>query len=119
MAMREALSRLAAISPEAVAAGEPPPILPAYYDDVCRRRFIALRLQLPALAWPQVEPVFALAAASFDFQRRIGPEAALLAIAGHYETMRGESPLTWRHARVVLDAAWLALGHLQERHRAP
>jgi len=114
-----ATAGLAAIAPDAVAAGDQTTILPAYYDDACRRRFIALRLHHPDLAWHQVEPLFALAAASLDYQRRVGSDAVLKAIAAHFDATRGNSPLAWRHARTLLDGAWSALGRLQERHRTP
>jgi len=119
MAMRAAYARLAVIAPDAVAAGDRPTILPAYYDDACRRRFIALRLHHPDLAWSQVEPLFALAAASLDYRRRVGPDVALQAIAASFDATRGNSPLAWRHVQALLDEAWSALARLQERHRVP
>jgi hypothetical protein len=118
-ALREATERVRAIAEpvgeadqgcRAIAAPTDPP---AYFDDYCRRHFIAWRAHRPATEWEDVAPLYALTAAIHDRDLPHAPPRCMHLIEAQYEHLKSNSRLQWMQAKLLIEEVWDALTVLQ------
>lgn len=83
--------------------------LPAYYDDYCRRRYLAWRQTHPSMDWEDVEPIFALAAVSVPSANGTDAELRREMLKADFPRLRGGSRIAWRDAERLIMQAWSAL----------
>lgn len=86
---------------------------PAYFDDYCRRHFIALRMHRPAVQWQDVVPLYALTATLHRPDTRQVPASCAQLLESHYESLRGGSRLEWSQAKALIEETWPVLTILQ------
>jgi hypothetical protein len=88
------------------------PLLPAYYDDCCRRHYLAVRLRLPDTCWDDVAPLYTLIAVIHRPGVAKLPASWTRALETHFPILRGGSRLTWPQARQVIEEMWERLTSL-------
>jgi hypothetical protein len=86
---------------------------PAYYDDYCRRHFIAWRAHRPATQWEDVAPLYALTAAIHDPETKHAPARWMRFLESQYESLKSGSRLQWLQAKLLIEEVWDALTVLQ------
>ncbi len=89
-----------------------PTSVPVYYDDYCRRRYLAWRQTHPSVHWDDIEPVFALAAVTAPSGKGLEAEARRRMLQANFARLRGASRLEWHEVERVIVQAWSALAVL-------
>jgi hypothetical protein len=82
------------------------PHLPAYYDDCCRRHYLAVRLRFPDTCWDDVAPLYAMIAAIHQPGVTKLPASCARALETHFPILRGGSRLDWPQASQVFEEIW-------------
>lgn len=90
-----------------------PTSLPVYYDDYCRRRYLAWRQTHPSVHWDDIEPVFALAAVTAPSGKGLEAEARRRMLQANFPRLRGASRLEWHEVERLIVQAWSALAALE------
>ena len=82
---------------------------PPYFDDCCRRHFLALQLRRPQTQWEDVAPLYALTAAIHRQSNATLPSSCAKILEPLYESLRGDSRLEWLQAKSLIEDMWAQL----------